>query len=87
MNPILTLSAIAMFAVVMGLGVVAPAAMANPNNQHTPASVDLCHFDNNSGLWQVITKNEHAAAAHQGHGDLVVPDVISAFDCLAQNNG
>ena len=86
-NKILTTTAIALVAVAMGLIVFAPAALANPNDDHNSADQDLCHFDRNSGLWQVITKNEHAADAHERHGDDRIPQDTSAVNCLLRNSG
>ena len=88
MNKTISLAAIAMVAVIMGMSAFAPAAMANPNNNHNAASVDLCHKDvSGTGDWEVITKNEHAAAAHERHGDLVVSNPIEAGFCVTNNDG
>ena len=43
MNKITTLSAIAMFAVIMGMSAFAP-AMATPNNDKSSATTAVCHF-------------------------------------------
>ncbi len=88
MNKTISLAAIAMVAVIMGLSAFAPAAMANPNNTHGPASVDLCHLDaSGTGDWEVITKNEHSAAAHERHGDLVVVTAAERLACVVNNDG
>ena len=87
MNKKYALPAIAMVAVIMGMSAFAP-AMANPNNTHTPASVDLCHKDvSGTGDWEVITKNEHAAVAHERHGDTPVPTAEDKFWCVDNNDG
>ena len=100
MNRILTISAIAMFAVVMGLAAFAPAAMAKgPEPQN---KVMLCHFDadpdddpeTDDSVWEVINPNFHAVEKHiANHGDIRIgetnpdatPPTISEDDCLAQN--
>jgi len=100
MNRILTISAITMFAVVMGLAAFAPAAMAKgPDPQN---NVTLCHFDadpddnpeTEDSVWEVITPNNHAVEKHiANHGDIRIgvtdpgatPPTISEVDCLLQN--
>jgi len=57
MNKTISLAAIAMVAVVMGLSAFAP-AMADK-----PAEVLLCHFDNDGSV-SLITVNENGARAH-----------------------
>ncbi len=70
MNRILTISAIAMFAVVMGLAAFAPAALAkgpSPDDKQL-----LCHFEadpddnpeTDDSVWEVITPNIHAKDKH-----------------------
>jgi len=44
MNRILTISAIAMFAVVLGLGVVGPAMAAKEVNPNSSADTGVCHY-------------------------------------------
>ena len=94
MNKTISLSAIAMFAVIMGMGAIAPAALASPNDEHNPKNNAVCHFDtdtNDDGdltvddrAWIVKLVNKHALNAHQGHGDLLVPSQITEAECLAQ---
>ena len=83
MNRILTISAIAMFAVVMGLAAFAPAALAKgPQPQD---NVTLCHFDGDpdddpttdDSVWEVITPNIHAKDKH----------ITNHIDSDADNNG
>jgi len=87
MNKKYALPAIAMVAVVMGMSAFAP-AMATPSEgaeKHNP-KVAICHFDFNDNVWEADKMvNKHALKAHQGHGDLLVPDEISVEDCLAQD--
>ncbi len=45
MNRILTLSAIATFAVIMGLGVVGPAMAAKEINPNSSADTGVCHYE------------------------------------------
>jgi len=91
MNRILTLSAIAMFAVVMGLSSFAPVVMATPSTgspTHNP-KVKWCHFDrdvnddqtiedppNADRQWEVLRLNKHSAEAHEAHGDIPIGDGI-----------
>ena len=83
MNRLLTLSAIAMFAVVMGLAAFAPAALAKgPQPQN---NVTLCHFDGDpdddpttdDSVWEVITPNIHAKDKH----------IANHIDSDANNDG
>jgi len=89
MKTIFTISAIAMFAVILGMSAIAP-ALADRNSDHNPKT-PVCHFDrdtNDDGdettddrAWIVQMVNKHAKIAHLGHGDVLIPDDISAFDC------
>jgi len=82
MNKITTLSAIAMFAVIMGMSAFAPAALASPNSDHNDPKTDVCHFDrdtNDDGdtttddrAWIEKSLNKHALVAHIGHGDYTI---------------
>ena len=66
MNKILTISAIAFIAVVMGLGVFAP-AMAKPDGSHSNV-VAICH-DGLDG-YETIWVNQKGADAHlANHND------------------
>ena len=89
MNTKLALTAIAMFAVIMGVSAIVPSALAanGSNGQKTT----LCHFqaeeldaDGNvieEAHVSIIKINNRALATHQAHGDLIIPDEISADDC------
>ena len=91
MNKTISLAAIALVAVVMGMSAIAP-AMAIPNDDHNPKFA-ICHFDKGSGLWEADKMvNIHAWKAHSGHGDQKIDDdetpvdgTISTDDCLARN--
>jgi len=87
MNKTISLAAIAMVAVVMGISSFATVAMATPSSgepKHNPKVV-ICHFDFNDNVWEADKLvNAHALKAHQAHGDQLVPDEISVEDCLAQ---
>ncbi len=96
MNKTISLAAIAMVAVIMGLGAFAP-AMATPNGgdgeKHNP-KVTICHFDFNEMQWEADKLvNAHALIAHQAHGDKIIDDddipvegTISTDECLAQDD-
>jgi len=87
MNRILTISAITMFAVVLGLGVVSP-AMAVPGNPNSKATTEVCHlfeaeFDDegnetSSVHWGVLNTNSNGATnGHvNGHGDKLIDDAV-----------
>ncbi len=88
MNTKLALTAIAMFAVIMGVSAVVPSALAaGSNGQKTT----LCHFqaeeldaDGNvieEAHVSIINVNNRALTTHQAHGDLIIPDEISEADC------
>ena len=93
MNKTISLAAIAMFTVIMGLGSFAPAAMAAPNSDH--GKTTICHFDYNDMVWEADKEvNKHALVAHQGHGDKIIDDdsdvppegFISTAACIAQDD-
>ncbi len=88
MNTKLTLTAIAMFAVIMGMSALAP-AMAVPKDP----KVDVCHYQEfveedlladppiigEEEAWKVINIRESAVPAHLAHtdgdtNDFVIPD-------------
>ena len=84
MNKTISLAAIAMVAVIMGMSAFAPDAMAVKNSVHNP-KVTICHFDFNEMQWEADKLvNKHSLEAHQGHGDLLVPSQITVELCLAQ---
>ena len=64
MNKTISLAAIAMVAVVMGMSAFAP-AMADK-----PADVKICHFDNDGSV-SIIIVNENAVQAHIGNANHV----------------
>ena len=69
MNKTLTLGAIAMFAVIMGMSAVAPAMAA-------PTLVEICHMpDKGEGERDPVTieVNEKSVPAHLAHGDKLGP--------------
>ena len=89
MNKTISLAAIAMVAVVMGLSSFAPAAMAIPNDNHNPKFA-ICHFDNDSQMWEHDKLvNKHAWKAHSDHGDQKIGDgtlgTITEAACIARN--
>jgi len=95
MNKTISLAAIGMVAVVMGMSAFAPDAMAVKNSDHNP-KVTICHFDNNLGVWEADKMvNAHALKAHQAHGDKEIhdslhgthPGHITTDDCLAGLQG
>ena len=59
MNKTISLAAIAMVAVVMGMSAFAP-AMAEK-----PTEVEVCHFDDDGSI-SIITVNTNAVKAHTG---------------------
>ena len=87
MNKTISLAAIAMVAVVMGMSAFAPAAMAAPNSGH--GQTIICHYDFNDGVWESDKSvNPHALVAHLAHGDKVIGDgsggtiTVSACEAL-----
>ena len=97
MNTKLTLTAITLFAVIMGLSIFSP-AMADKLGKS-----DVCHFeeaytiDNGDGTttdvpaeWKVININDNALSAHLGiHGvggvfDQLIDATLTETDCLAR---
>ena len=74
MNKTISLAAIAMVAVVMGMSTFAPAAMADRNADHNP-KIEICHYDFNVGDWEDDKLvNKHALVAHLAHGDAIITD-------------
>ena len=99
MNKTISLAAITLVAVVMGMSAFAP-AMATPNEGgHNPKEL-VCHYDrdtNDDGdtttsdrAWEVKPLNKHSMIAHLAHGDIPItgatslPDTITAEDCASQ---
>ena len=84
MNKTISLAAIAMVAVIMGMSAFAPDVMASKNSDNNP-KVTICHFDFNEMQWEADKLvNKHALIAHQAHGDQLVPSEITVLLCLAQ---
>jgi len=94
MNKTISLAAITLVAVVMGIGAIAPAAMAIPNSEHNPREF-VCHFDldpdsdelTDDAAWVVKSVNKHAKVAHMGHGDEAADTDDAKFWCVENNNG
>ena len=85
MNDKYTIAAIAMFAVVLGLGAFAPALAAKEINPNSSADSGVCHYfeeevDEDTGevtpaQWNVKYVNSNGAMnGHQKHGDPVIGD-------------
>ncbi len=80
MNTKLALTAIAMFAVIMGLSAFAPTAMGTERQNGN--QVTICHFESDPagdsslpGVWEIITVNEHSVQKHiDNHGDHRIAD-------------
>ncbi len=97
MNKTISLAAIAMVAVIMGMSAIAP-AIASPSGgggeKHNP-KVAICHFDFNEMQWEADKMvNKHALIAHLAHGDKLIHEVhedpqhddhITVLACLAQD--
>ena len=87
MNRILTISAIAMFAVVLGVSAFAP-AMAAPGNPNSKATTQVCHFfeaefdddgfETSPAQWGVLHTNSNGATNGHviGHGDKLIDDTL-----------
>ena len=89
MNKTISLTAIAMFAVIMGLSSFAP-AMADPNNPTSEATSGVCHFDNtDTQMWEVLwTHSNGQQNAHiRVHGDEVVNNSEEAYWCQYNQDG
>jgi hypothetical protein len=76
----LTITAIAMFAVMMGVGIVAPAMAAPPS---VPPGQDrgyICHFDEELSDYKLLHLPKKAIAAHEKNhvGRAGIPDDIPA---------
>ena len=93
MNKTISLAAIAMVAVIMGMSAFAPDALAKVSKSGIVE--DVCHFDRdtnddgdtttNDRAWEVLSPNSHGAInGHVKHGDFLVPSEITAIACLAQ---
>jgi hypothetical protein len=94
MNKTLTLTAITLVAVAMGLSSFAPAAMAIAPEPRVAQSV--CHFDEDpddnpeteDAAWLVVTPNSHGATnGHVKHGDTLVNNETEAGFCVSNQDG
>jgi len=87
MNRITTISAIAMFAVILGLGVVGPAMAAKEVNPNSSADTGVCHYFEEEideeteeviaeAQWNVKYVNSNGAMnGHLNHGDPLIGEV------------
>ena len=97
MNKTISLAAIAMVAVIMGMSAVVPAAMAaKPEVEQR-----VCHLDhdiNGNGIkdedaddvaWVALIPNSHGAVnGHvNGHGDILIADDDEAALCVSNQDG
>ena len=102
MKKTISLAAIAMFAVIMGMSALFP-AMAVPNNEKSSATTAVCHYvevednpeteidESLESEWVVLfTSSNGAAKGHLKHGDNVIEENedLSEFGdaCEAKNN-
>jgi hypothetical protein len=98
MKTILTIAAIAMFAVMLGISAFAPAMAAKADK------IDVCHFSEEETVvdadgneivvpaeWKVININGNAQNAHVGkhtdgeNFDALISDDFTVDECLARN--
>ena len=87
MNKKIALTAIAMFAVILGMSAVAP-AMAAPGNPQSQATTQVCHLfeevvddpttpedETEAAHWGVLYTNTNGATnGHLKHGDSLIGD-------------
>jgi len=87
MNKTISLAAIAMVAVVMGMSAFAP-AMADPNNDKSQATSGVCHLYSD-GVWNVLWTNSSGQAnGHiNGHGDIAINSIEQADACFLNQDG
>ncbi len=97
MNKTISLAAIAMVAVIMGMSAFAPAAMADKPEP----SQRVCHLDHDvdgDGIkdegafdvaWVALIPNSHGAVnGHvNGHGDVLITSDAEAVNCVANQDG
>jgi len=100
MRTTLTIAAIAMFAVILGMSAIAP-AMATPGNPNSNATTAQCHFDvviddpdtlgvdeSLESAWIVLhTSSQGSTNGHQKHGDKLVTNDDEAFWCVENQTG
>jgi hypothetical protein len=70
----LAITAIAMFAIMMGISAIAP-AMADKATAPGHNKIDICHFDDEEMQYVLISIPEKAVAAHEKNHDM---DIIPA---------
>lgn len=70
----LAITAIAMFAIMMGISAIAP-AMADKATAPGHNKIDICHFDEKEMQYTLISIPEKAVAAHEKNHDM---DIIPA---------
>ena len=99
MNKKISLAAIAMFAVMMGMSAFAP-AMAVPKGNSGNADTQVCHYfaeyldeeetelDLENSAWGVLyVSSQGATNGHLKHGDLPVTNQAEADACVANQDG
>ena len=88
MNKTISLAAIAMVAVIMGMSAFVPAAMAKPNSQSS-ADSGVCHFDTDTQLWEALWVNSNGQLnAHVNvHGDETFSTDAEAAFCVTNQDG
>jgi hypothetical protein len=92
MNKTISLAAIVMVAVIMGMSAFAPAAMGARDGPRGNATDAVCHLGGQAteeledDLWFVLFVNSNAVAGHVEDGDTDIADDGSEdADCLARN--
>jgi len=98
MKTTLTIAAIAMFAVILGMSSLAPAIAAGSNGQKSIiCHFEAAHFDEDlqedvPAEWVVINVNNRSLPAHlgddnghEGHGDLVIDSVLHESEISAED--
>jgi hypothetical protein len=76
----LAITAITMFVVMMGIGIIAPAMAAKPNMPPGHDRGFICHFDDETGDYKALNLPMKAISAHKANhvGRDGVPDDIDA---------
>ncbi len=92
MNKTITLAAIAMVAVMMGISAFAPAAMGARDGPRGNATDAVCHLGGQAteeledDLWFVLYVNPNAVAGHVEDGDTDIAETDeAAAECVARN--
>ena len=99
MNKTISLTAIAMFAVMMGFSAFAP-AMAVPGNENSSATYAVCHYDevednldtevdeSLESAWIVLyTSSQGQTNGHLKHGDNEITSEAEAIACVNNQDG